>query len=347
MQSILNLLNLNLMIALAFLIGGGLLLVLLALQKRYEKPRNLARGLLISYVTLLIALFLGEAYFRFGYADSGWGFTLAHQNWEDRYWQRNERGFRDREWSADDFRGKTTIAVLGDSFASGWGVNNPADRFSDVLAQRLGADYAVVNLALPGTSTPQQIDLLRENPPQQPDIVLLQYFLNDIELASASVSRLWTADFVEAPASGSIAAQTHLGNFIYWAIYPFTRTVNATFEGSYWDWQYETYDTFSIWEIHEQQLRDAIAYVESLGADLYVVIFPNMEDPVGSVPYVDRVKFVFEDAGYEGQVLTLYDEVAAWDDPATLVASPRDAHPSAAFHRMVGHLLYERFFAEG
>ena len=70
-----------------------------------------------------------------------------------------------------------------------------------------------------------------------------------------------------------------------------------------------------------------------------------MEDVVRSVPYVDRVKFVFEGRGYGEHVLTLYDEVAAWNQPESPVASPRDAHPSAAFHRYVGELMYERWFA--
>lgn len=338
-------LNMPLIGFLAFL-GGILLLLLLALRAPFAGLKQVASGLLVSYVSIVLALLLGEAYFRFAYADSGWGFTLAHENWQTRYWQVNSRGFRDREWSETDLEGKEVIAVLGDSFASGWGVNNPADRFPDVLASHLGADYALVNLAIPGTSTPQQLDLLKEHLPTQADTIILQYFLNDIELASASVSRLWVADFVTSPNEASIAAETHLGNFIYWALYPLTKTVNATFEGSYWQWQYETYDNNVIWAIHEQQLNEFIDYVESIDAELYVVIFPNMEDPVGSVPYVDRVKFVFEERAYDDHVLTLYDEVAAWENPQTLVASPRDAHPSADFHRFVGDLLYERFFSE-
>ena len=343
---ILALLNTPLWLCLLILVAIGLLLVGMMRQKKAKRPANIAAGLLVSYLTVLFLLGVGEVYYRFGYADSGWGFTLAHKNWEQRYWHLNSLGFRDREWSEADFTGRTTIAVVGDSFASGWGVNDPADRFPDVLADLLGDDYAVINLALPGTSTPQQLEILQENPPAKPDIVLLQYFLNDIELASASVSRLWVDEFVTAPADGSIAAETYLGNYIYWAIYPLTRTVNATFEGSYWDWQYETYDIHAIWQIHEQQLQDFIDYVEALDAELYVVIFPNMEDPVRSIPYVDRVKFVFEERGYTQNVMTLHDYVAGWNKPESIVASPRDAHPSAAFHRFVGQQIYERWFAE-
>lgn len=339
-----NLLDISIGTAIAFITGGGILLATLALQRRFRRVKSIATGVLVSYLTVVMILAAGELFFRYVHADSGWDFTLAFKNWQERYWQENSRGFRDREWTAADFAGKTTLVVLGDSFASGWGVDDPADRFPDVLAQRLGDDYAVINLARPGTSTRSQLDILNNNPPQQPDIVLLQYFLNDIEDASASVSRFWEESFVDMDAVPRLVKESYLLNYIYWAIYPFTRQVNTTFEGSYWQWQYETYDNFAIWDIHEEEINRLIDEVESLGAELYVVIFPNMEDPVGSVPYVDRVKFAFEARGYDDEVMTLFDEVAAWD-PAEVVASPRDAHPSAAFHRYVGNLIYERWFA--
>jgi lysophospholipase L1-like esterase len=328
------------LIVILLLIGAALLG--LALQPRYGKLRQVAGGLLVSYITVLLLLGLGEAYFRYLHADSGWGFTLAHQNWQERYWQTNSRGFRDREWQADDYADKTTLVVLGDSFASGWGVDDPDNRFPDVLAAQLGDDYAVINLAKPGTSTRAQLRILRENPPQQPDIVLLQYFLNDIEDASAGVSRFWEAAFPPQPPR--LVQASYLANAIHWALYPLQAQVNTTFEGTYWQWQYETYDLGHIWQLHRAEIEALIDEVERLGAELYVVIFPNMEDPVGSIPYVDRVKFVFEERGYGDNVLTLFDEVAQWPQ-AEVVASPRDAHPSAAFHRRVGEMLYERFFS--
>lgn len=328
-------------VLLVLLIGTAMLG--LALQRRYPRVRQVMSGLLVSYITVVLLLGLGEIYFRYVHADPGWGFTLAHQNWQERYWQTNSRGFRDREWQATDYADKTTLVILGDSFASGWGVNDPADRFPDVLAAHLGNEYAVINLAKPGTSTRSQLDILQANPPAQPDIVLLQYFLNDIEDASASVSRFWEAAFPPLPPP--LVQESYLVNMIYWLLYSHNSTVNTTFEGTYWDWQYATYDNWAIWQIHREEIERLIDYVEQLGAQLYVVIFPNMEDPVGSVPYVDRVKFVFEDRGYGANVLTLFDEVARWPRSA-VVASPRDAHPSAAFHRRVGDMLYEQFFRD-
>lgn len=324
---------------LALLLIGGLLLAA-ALQKSRLRLRNLARSLLISYSTLMLILGLAEGYFRYVHADSGWGFTLAHKNWEQRYWQLNGAGFRDREWTPQMWQDKTIITVLGDSFAAGWGITNPADRFPDVLAARLGDDYAVINLAVPGKATPEQLAILQNNPPEKPDIVLLQYFLNDIEVAAASIGRHWEDEFARAP---RLAEESYLVNFIYWAFYPLFKQVNTTFEGSYWAWEYGSYDDAQVWQIHKNEIDTLIDYVESINARLLVVIFPNMEDPFGSIAYVDRVAQVFEVRGH-GAVLRLYDQVEQWDDTAVVV-SPRDAHPSAAFHRYVGEELYRRFFA--
>src|SRR5690349_11679778 len=90
---LMRLLNLPLWILLLALVGGGVLLTLLALQKKAKRPAAIASGLLVSYITVLLLLGIGEAYTRFVYADSGWGFTLAHKNWEARYWHLNSHGF--------------------------------------------------------------------------------------------------------------------------------------------------------------------------------------------------------------------------------------------------------------
>jgi hypothetical protein len=120
-KMLMRLLNMPLWIFLLTLLVIGIVLLLLALQKKAKRPAAIASGLLVSYITVLLLLGIGEAYTRFGYADSGWGFTLAHKNWEARYWHLNSHGFRDKEWTEADLQGRTTLAVLGDSFASGWG----------------------------------------------------------------------------------------------------------------------------------------------------------------------------------------------------------------------------------
>jgi hypothetical protein len=161
----------------------GLAVAVLAVQRRSLRFRSIARGLLITYFMLLLIFAAGEIFFRYFYAESENVFTGATLNWLARYWHTNSLGFRDREWTPEDWTGKQTILVTGDSFTAGWGINDPVDRFTDVLAQDLGDGYAVVNLGTYGTATPEQLEILKNYPLQNPDVVIMQYFLNDIDYA--------------------------------------------------------------------------------------------------------------------------------------------------------------------
>jgi hypothetical protein len=308
------------------LVGIGGLLIVGATRIRTNWLRNLAIGLLISYVTLLIMGVGIEGYFRFAYYDT-FG-RKASENWLSRYWQTNSAGYRDREWLLEDWSGKTTVAVVGDSFAAGWGVNDPSQRFSDVLGEMLADDYYVFNLAMPGTATPQQLEHLQAAP-TTPDVVILQYFLNDIDYAVMSQGLQ-----ILLPEPPTALRDLYSVDFVY------SLLVNGM-DGDYWEWEYSNYDNFVLWDIHRAQLEAFIDYTESIDARLIVVIFPNLRDPVGSIPYVDRVAFVFQDRGIE--TLKLFDAVAEWT-PDAVVVSPRDAHPNAAFHRYVGERLHALFF---
>jgi lysophospholipase L1-like esterase len=306
---------------------AALVLIALVVQRRYGRLRAVGKGLLVSYGTILLMLAAGEAYFRYVHTDSEG--RLASNNWMARYWQTNTLGYRDREWTAEDYAGKTTVAVVGDSFTAGWGLANPADRFADVLARQLGDGYAVFNLGTPGDSTPQELERLQAYP-VQPDVVLLQYFLNDIDYAAL------TQGLNQAPQPiPALAQESFLANYLY-------SLTNSGFGREYWENEYAAYDHPAIWDVHEQELNAFMDYVESINARLIVVIFPNLQDPVRSIPYVDRVAQVFEARGIG--VLKLFDEVARWNI-ADVIISPRDAHPSVAFSQRVGEIIYERYFS--
>lgn len=331
------------MLTIVFVLASiALLLIVGAVQKRWPRLRYLAPRLLVTYLTFLMPLVLGELYFRYIYAESGWGFTLAYQNWERRYWETNSLGFRDREWTAEDVAGKTKILVIGDSFTAGWGVQDPADRYPNVLQDLLGDEYAVMIAAKPGGTPMRELDWLKSYP-IQPDIVIYQYYLNDIDDAALRINDFWQPQFERPPYW--MDQESYLANFLYWRFAPLYTTVNAADGSSYWDWNQRAYDNFVIWEDHKRELNEIMAYVESIGARLIVVIFPNMQDAIGSIGRVDAVASAFEQNGHE-DVLKLFDLVAAWN-PEDVVVSERDAHPSAEFHHKVGQTLYETFFAPG
>ncbi|NWF67547.1 MAG: SGNH/GDSL hydrolase family protein [Chloroflexi bacterium] len=320
-------------------VGAGLLG--LAAQKRFGRLRRVMSGLFVSYLSVVLLLAVGEVYFHYFHAESGWSFTLAFQNWYNRYMHLNALGFRDREWTPEDYTGRRTVLVVGDSFSVGWGVEDVEQRYSNSLARLLGDDYAVINIAVGGATTRQQLEILRNYPLQTPDIVLWQYYLNDIDDAALSIGDRW---FPTLPVDTPLWVQeSYMANFFYWRLVPVFTPVDASDGLTYWQWAYRTYDNSGIWEIHQQEINDLVAYIDGMGARLIVVIFPNLQDPVGSIAYVDRVAQAIRATGHD-EILTLYDDVAALGS-ANIIVSRRDAHPNALFHQHVAQRIYETFFA--
>jgi lysophospholipase L1-like esterase len=95
--------------------------------------------------------------------------------------QTNTLGFRDRErnQAAD-----TTVLLLGDSVSWGDGIPTPERVYPQLLEEVLaqsGAVVEVLNTAVPGYSTFQQLRFLeRDGFALEPDVVLLQFCLNDV-----------------------------------------------------------------------------------------------------------------------------------------------------------------------
>lgn len=90
----------------------------------------------------------------------------------------NSKGLRDVEHPYEKEPGTFRIALLGDSIAWGWGVDD-GRCFADLIEPRLGVE--VINLGVPGYSTDQQLlTLERDGLRYEPDLVLLCFVLNDV-----------------------------------------------------------------------------------------------------------------------------------------------------------------------
>ena len=309
----------------------GVLLLGLMLQHLWTKVRSLAANLLISYFTILIVVVAAEGYFRFFFAEAS-ASPLSLQRWIEIHFHTNAEGYRDREWQPSDFVDKEVVVVVGDSFTAGIGIDNPDDRYSAVLADLLGDDYAVVNRGIFGSSTPVQLEGLQSFDLAAPDVVIWQYLINDIEYAGLRVGSMPPS--VNIP---PIAQQSYLLNYIAYS-YIAPRV-------DYWGWQYQQYDNHVVWQLHEAEIQAMVDYVDSIGAELIVVIYPNMLDPVTSIPYVDRVAQVIEASG-QTQIMKLFDAVAAWSPDVPLVVSKYDSHASVEFNHYLAQRIYDEYFSD-
>jgi hypothetical protein len=327
-------------ILLVILLIGGLLGVGLK-QKRHRRLRVASQNLLITYVVVLVILAGGELYLRYVYSDSGMVFTLSRNNWSRQFIHKNSLGFRDREWTMDELRQKTTIFVVGDSFTQGWGIDAPEDRYSDVLAAMLGDEYAVVNLAHSGDAPRDELQTLKDYPYHAPDVVIWQYYLNDVDLAARENGMPWEP---QLPTMPPVIGESYLASFLYSRLNAPKVFVNIHDGRTEWEYRYAAYDTPQVWESHTKELDAMLVYLNGLDTRLIVLIYPNMVNPVESSPYVQRVAEYLQSQGCK-EILTLDAEASKWTLGERII-STRDPHASVAFNHTVGEMLYHAFFTD-
>ena len=83
-----------------------------------------------------------------------------------------------RDFGSPDIR-KRNIVVVGDSFTSNIGIEDPSNVFTEVLEQRLRT-HNVINLGVNGYGTAQEYLKLKQVMPQyQPDIVILMFYVRN------------------------------------------------------------------------------------------------------------------------------------------------------------------------
>lgn len=145
----------------------------------------------------------------------------------------NSHGMRDRELPlrkpADEYR----IALIGDSFAFGWGVADGktfADRLEHDLADAVpGRRVEVLNFGVPGYNTAIEAAVLRRRAMAfEPDLVLVQFYKNDYHLPN------FLLDPEPAPVS-------YLLDFVRRRLSPRARALRRSDEGAdvrgaYQDW---------------------------------------------------------------------------------------------------------------
>ena len=149
-------------------------------SKRRSRRAEILSRLALSAASITLCLLVLEAVFRILEPKQPPGTTYG------RPVSLNSHGLRERELAIPKPEGTFRLLVLGDSFT--WGVGLDAEQsVPRLLEELLTADHAsrkieVVNAAIPGHNTVEQLHLFRETGQlYEPDLVLLIYNLNDIE----------------------------------------------------------------------------------------------------------------------------------------------------------------------
>jgi len=299
--------------------------------------KSLVENLSLSVLVVFLTLMALELFFKLFFAQSdGFRYTLASHNWYDWYWRENSLGYRDREWTPELLEGKTKVMVVGDSFVAGTGIADPNDRFANQLGQMLGVDYAILNVASPGWDTVDEVQAIVAYP-YKPDILILSYYINDIE-GTAYNSGFERPQIRQDPPAWilPLIQNSYAANFLYWRL---IRLGPQEWAAIYWeDWLKKiSTDTDIRWR-HQQELLMIAEGAASEQIPLFVVVFPNLaaleESRLMTQPVIDLFQM------HKIPVLDV-SEILAGRAPAETMVNAIDSHPNEVINLEIAQHLYE------
>lgn len=300
-------------------------------------------GVMVTLTTLVMILIAGEAYLRIFYITTdGYGFTAMNYWWYENFgWANpNSLGFRDYE-PTPDTPGLTRVAVVGDSFAMGHGINNLDDTFPQVLERELGAGYDVNLIARSGLDSDTELYEL-DSYPLRPNIVVLSYYLNDIDylLNDPAENPDNNFAFPQNEALAWIIRTFFVPNYVYYNLLQFTSAARAS------SFAYDLIGAHmddALWDEQIPRLYEMVAWAQSHNARLIVLVWPQLAEVEASTPATARVRAFFESQNV--QVVDMTD-VLRGRSVSEITVNRFDSHPSVAAHRLAAEQLYNAILNE-
>lgn len=320
-----------LVLAMIFLLTNCL--YLLVIKKRKDSVHNFYKNMALVIYSLFFIFLILEIVFMFFAQSHRYNGSLSSRSWFYKYYDLNSEGYRDREYDWEAEKGKTKIMVLGDSFVEGHGIEDPEERFSNVLAHHLPESYGVYNLGHGGSDVKDGLARLKEYP-LVPELLVFSYYPNDMEndCQEAGMELARIAHMGEVPGIFRyFVKRSYLINYIYWQ-YP-----HGSDLFNYQDYLAGCYSDSTALGIHLGHLDSMRNYTDSLGIQMVTVIWPFLEaidstrfaaDPI--VNYLDST------GGFSLDVGAMLHDRPVED----LIVNLNDAHANEAVHKEVGDSLY-------
>lgn len=313
------------------LAGGVLVLRTLRASKRdpsLGRSLDIAVGLWSALVTFAVL----EAAFTLVIRSHGVGYTLASRGWFDRHWRMNSSEHRDIEQPLPTRRDGTPIVVfIGDSFAAGAGIAQLGDRFPDRIRTALEGRARVFNWGVAGANARRQVSEFRRFPPVG-DLVVLQYFANDIEDAAVALNRPPPRHhpYHDVPHFVRIAlGRSFLLNYVYWSS-------PKSDMGQYWGYIQAVFKEPLVLELHYQELDTFLKLAQERQTRVLAAVFPFLGKDVDSEFCMAPILGFFRSRG-----VTAIDLREALQDlpPKRLHVNANDYHPSVEAHERVANRL--------
>ena len=300
----------------------------------YGVVKSKAKGLIANIVTITVPLVVTVIFLEiiFMYIPQSHEGVLskASRIWWEKYWHPvNALGYHDKE--INPAANKKNMLFVGDSFAAGHGLKNVSERFSDIVGESLNKEYNVYNLGVSGADTRDEARRLKEFP-VKPDVIVLQYFPNDIEKVGREkgLSLAGAQPYADLKGIGlTVVSRFYLPNFIYWQL---PHASFSTFE----NFVQTAYTDTTVLNAHLRDMSDILAYRDSTGAKMYAVFIPFLFQMEKSAGYTRPVEDFLKKNGVT--VVTLDKEIAGIPEKDRVVGK-NDGHGSIQLNEAIANKL--------
>lgn len=208
----------------------------------------------------------------------------------------NSSGFRTEEFDNGSFDGREVVIILGDSYAFGYGVRYQ-DSFPSLLQMNLREKYPnknirVINLAIPGYNTAQELATLKEvGLKLRPKLVLLAYNLNDITGNFGNTGR---SPVSLRTALADIKAHFHLLRFVLPRIAALARSLHIKVETTATAEIHEYVTEGPAWKENQSTLRELFNVCRQNDCDLGVIVLPYVVQLTDDHPCIVAYQVVID-----------------------------------------------------
>jgi hypothetical protein len=303
---------------------------------------------IVSFVFLIftfVFVYSGfEAYFRYRFDESdSLGFLNVTKKWNERHVEYNNFQYRDnKNYEITKTKGVVRIGVMGDSNTFGYGIKDVNNRFSNVLEKKLndsGYKAEVYNCGVSGLDTWNEIiEYKTKCYALKPDILVWQYFLNDIQATkSAGTTVLQNAGSQINPTVKFISDHSFFFNYTYWRLS--TKYSNTFYQIR--DADLKQYKNPEVFAFHTSQINEFSSYLKSENIKFVVTVFPFFKF-FPDYPAEDvhkRMDKIFQENGATAVVDML--SFLKGRNAKDLIVGQYDTHPNEYVHGLVADKLYE------
>jgi hypothetical protein len=250
----------------------------------------------------------------------------------------NSLGNRGPELTTSRDSTRKRVLVLGSSITMGWGVRYDSI-FTTLTERRLnterpfgpGTSFEFVNAGIGNYNTVFQHALFkREFPAVRPDLVVLHYFMSDVQPRTMGRnSWLLQHSFLAAFLFDRWSLLKLRFASDYKGLLPFYQSLYA--------------DTSSAWKTTQRHIDEMRSTSQAGGARFVLVITPDIHDLSPGTPYksiYDKIETTFRGMGIP--TVNSFDALQAsfGNNVQSLWIQPDDPHPNAKGHAVMSDVLY-------